>query len=191
MSCVNKSHRCVITLILAYTSPPFVVAFWIHCTLVHFLGHATRFHSNRCYDNQNKCVFWKPSIKFVLVVSWNCASILRRFPVIYGYPLQWDFGRSICPRWTNVLASISHTDVSLRSLCRTPQFVVAFWIHCTLVHFLGHVTRFHGNCCYGSQEICVFWKGKPNFIIAVYWKMSSTSHRFRVICDYSLLWDFL
>ena len=112
--------------------------------------------------------FLKAVNQVFLLASWNFASILRRFPIIYGYPLQWDFpygvpkmadlGRSIRPRWTNVLASISHTDVSLRSFCHTPPFVVAFWVHCTVVHFLGHVTRFHSNRCYGNQNKCVFWK---------------------------------
>ena len=53
---------------------------------------------------------------------------------------------------THFLASISHTEVSLRSFWHAPPFVVAFWIYCTRVHFLGHMTRFDGNRCYGNQK---------------------------------------
>ena len=38
---------------LTYYSPPCVSAF------VHFLGHMTCFHGNRCYGNEKKCVFVK------------------------------------------------------------------------------------------------------------------------------------
>ena len=49
-----------------------------------------------------------------------------------------DFCRSIRPRWTNFLTSISHTEVSLRSaFWHTPPFVVALWGYCTLWALLG------------------------------------------------------
>ena len=74
--------------------------------------------------------------------------------------------------------------MSLRSIWRmTPPYVVAFRKYCTLCAFWGHVTRFHGNHCHGNQEKCVFWKHDTKFILAVYWKFSSISHHFRVICE--------
>ena len=112
-----------------------------------------------------KTIFLKPTIKLALVVSWNFASILRRFPVISGYPFQLDFlygalkmadfGRSTHSSWTSFnLASNIHAQVSLRSISRTthlrtlpPSRDIAH-----SVHFFGHVTRFHGNRSYGNQN---------------------------------------
>ena len=114
-------------------------------TIWHILGifgvmwHASRF----AY-----CGFWKPAIRFVLVVTWKYASISRRFPVICEYPFQWDFqyvfpkmadfGRPIPPNWTNFnLTSISQTEVSLRCLAYyTPQCDAAVWKYCTLCALL-------------------------------------------------------
>ena len=75
------------------------------------------------------------------MVSWNFASILRRSPVICDYPIQWEFlygtpkmahfGRSIRPRWTHFLASVSNTEVSLRSFWHTlllPPSLCTFWV---------------------------------------------------------------
>ena len=82
----------------------------------------------RCYSNEDKCVFWKAEIKFVLVVMWNCAAILWRFTITCDYSFQWnflyggpkitDFAHSIHPLWTNFLASIGNAEVSLLSFWR-------------------------------------------------------------------------
>ena len=139
-----------------------------------------------------KCVFWKLAIKFVLQVPWKFASILRRFPIIHGYPLQWDFpydapkiadlGRSIRPRWTNFVASISHFSVHCRLLVDMAH----------IVHFLGHVTRFHGNRCLGNQKKYVFWKPGHDFLYLVNITLFRVSHRFcvRPICNFCLQLDF-
>ena len=155
---------------LAYTSPPFVVAFWIHCTFAHFLGYVTRFHGKCCYDNQEICVFWKRNLNFIIAVYWKFSSISHRFRVICDYSLQWDFlcsspkmavfGRPFPPWWTYFnLFHIGQTAMSLRSIWRIKHlralphsgYIAQF------AHFLGHVTRFHSNRCYGNQNKCIFW----------------------------------
>ena len=73
----------------------------------------------------------------------------------------------------------------------TPVCVAAFWRYCDFVDILVHTMCFSGNRCYDNKGLCVLGKPNPKFILVVWRKLSSASHRFRVICDYSLQWDFL
>ena len=86
---ICKSHRGVITLILAYTSVPCRLLDMSHsCEL---LGSRDAFYSNLCYGNQKKCVFWNPTPDFPWVVNSTFSHISHRFRVICFFCLQWDF----------------------------------------------------------------------------------------------------
>ena len=91
---------------------------------------------------------WKPAIKFVLVVSWNLASISRHFPVICNYPLQWDF-LYVAPQndgfWSPNLSKLNEFQfglyrVSLCSVWRTTHLYLVSLTSCgygTAFTFLG------------------------------------------------------
>ena len=126
-------------------------------------------------------------IVYVVPFSRNC-----------DYSLQWDFlhcpqnavfGRPIPPKWTNFnLTPKWQTAVSLRSMrcIKHLRALPRSGYIVKVAHFLGHVTRFHGNRCCVNQKKCVFWKSGPDFRGTFF----RISHRFRVICVFCLQWDF-
>ena len=90
-----------------------------------------------------------------------------------------DFGSSIRPCWTSFnLASVIHTGVLAAS--GDIAHFLHFWITwCVSMVIVVMITK---GCVFSERPPQVFW--------VVSWKLSSISHRFCVICDYSLHWDW-
>jgi len=53
-----------------------------------------------------------------------------------------------------------------------------------------HARRLYGNRCYGNQEKRVSWKRDSKFILVVNSISLRISHRFWVISEFCLQWDF-